>query len=93
MPYVNETQKQRVAVGAGSLTTGELTYALQQVINAHLLDRLRIGALTFQQLAEVVGALECCKADFIDRILMPYEARKAAENGDVWDAKLIATNR
>lgn len=93
MPYVGPTSKQRVAAGSGGLTTGELTYQLQQVVQTFLLDRQRVGELTYSALAGVLGALDGCKADFIDRILLPYEAVKCATNGDCWDARLIATNR
>jgi hypothetical protein len=94
MPYVDDASKRRVEVGSGSLTVGELTYGLQQVVQDFLLDRVRCeGTLRYEHCAQVLGALEGCKADFVDRVLLPYEATKAAQNGDVWDVRLIATNR
>jgi len=94
MPYVNEASKQRVASGSGGLGSGELTYQLQQVIQGFLLDRLRInGQIRYDDLGDVTHALVLCQADFVDRIVLPYEAVKCATNGDVWDSRLIATNR
>lgn len=66
------------------MDVGELTYSLQQIICAYVDDQ----ALRYQQIAEVLGALEGCKLDFIERIVLPYEQKKLAENGDVWPASL-----
>ncbi len=78
---------------------GELTYKLQNTIMEYLEQRslatefgYREGieqGLHYSDLAEVVAALECCKADFVDRILLPYEHKKCAENGDVWHPVLL----
>lgn len=78
---------------------GELTYMLQNTIMVYLEQRSQAREfgylpdiereLHFSDLGEVVAALECCKIDFVDRILLPYEHRKCAENGDVWHATLL----
>ena len=91
MPYVNQEARDRIDRGHCPETVGELTYELQQLVQRYLLRLNR--PLHYSDHAEVLAALKGCEADFIDRILLPYEATKAAENGDVWDARLIATNR
>jgi hypothetical protein len=44
--------------------------------------------LKYQTLAECLGALEGAKLDLIERVVKPYEAKKAEENGDVWPDSL-----
>ena len=80
MPYIEP--KIRVMLGAGVYPrdVGELTYVIQQTINNYLSEH----RLRYQALAEVLGALEGAKADFINRVLLPYETKKRKENGDVW---------
>jgi hypothetical protein len=36
---------------------------------------------------EIVGALECCKQEFIRRKLNPYEDKKIKENSDVYSTE------
>ena len=91
MPYVTHEARNRIDRGHCPETVGELTYEMQQLAQRYLLRLDR--ELHYSDHAEVLAALEGCKADFIDRILMPYEATKCAENGDCWDERLIATNR
>ena len=58
---------------------GELTYAIQQLLRSYTFN-----GTDYQTFAECLGALEGAKADFVDRVLLPYEAKKCEENGDVW---------
>ena len=89
MPYCTEEAKHRIDHGNQPQNVGELTYKLTSVIQAYLHEH----GLRYQQVAEISGALHQCSRDFDERIVMPYEATKVAENGDVWDSSLIATNR
>jgi hypothetical protein len=84
MPYVNEDGRVGVAQ-SGPTTVGELTFAFQQLISEYLTKE----GLSYQQIAECLGALEGCKADFIERIVKPYEVRKRVENSDVWPGKML----
>jgi hypothetical protein len=68
------------------LNVGQLTYQLQQVLLTFIEDR----ELKYQTLAECLGALEGAKLDLIERVVKPYEAKKAEENGDVWPASLTS---
>ena len=38
----------------------------------------------YSEINKMVGALECCKLEFYQRLAIPYEMMKANENGDVY---------
>lgn len=80
MPYIVQGAKDSLERGAKPHNAGDLTYQLQQVVQ----DYIESHGRAYQTYAEVLGALEGCKADFIDRVLLPHERRKRIENGDVW---------
>jgi hypothetical protein len=62
-----------------------LTYLLQQ----SLLTYLEHKDLRYQTIAEVLGAIEGVKLDFIERVVKPYEEQKRKDNGDVWPNSLL----
>ena len=39
----------------------------------------------YSEINEAVGVLECTKHEFYRRVASPYEDRKSAENGDVFN--------
>lgn len=83
MPYLTDDRKSELAAGESALTAGDLTFEIQQSILTYLGEQPN-----YQTMAEVLGALEGAKADFIERVLKPYEAKKRIANGDVWPAEL-----
>lgn len=91
MPYVDDDDKKLLDQYPDSATLpGSFTYLLQQLAQKHLLRRLgENGKLAYADIQEVLGCTEGFKADYIDRILLPYERRKRHENGDVWSAELL----
>lgn len=80
MPYLTTEAKSKLDAGTVPRTAGELTYLLARQVQKYLPEELR-----YEHMATVLGALEGCKSDFIDRILLPYEHRKWRDNGDVWN--------
>jgi hypothetical protein len=38
----------------------------------------------YQGINDIVGALECCKQEFIRRVVNPYEAEAIMRNGDIY---------
>ena len=40
---------------------------------------------SFQDLNELIGALECAKQELYRRVVAPYEEDKIEENGDVYE--------
>lgn len=80
MPYVPKRVKKYLAKNNPPAGPGDLTYLFQQDIKRYI-EHMGEGYGTF---AQVLGALEGAKADFVDRVLLPYEHKKHDENGDVW---------
>jgi hypothetical protein len=52
-----------------------------RVLSAWLQKR----GLSYAAIADVVTVLETAKLEFYRRVAAPYEDRKVAENGDVYD--------
>ena len=89
MPYIDKTRRRHLDGRASYLespqptspqSVGELTYKLSMQLHHYLGDK----GLSYQALAECLGALEGCKADFERRVLAPYEDEAIQRNGDIW---------
>ena len=82
MPYIDK--KRRGFVEPFPLLTpdnpGELTYQITKLCTAYLEKK----DLSFQTIAEIVGALECTKGEFQRRVVGKYEDQKIKQNGDVY---------
>jgi len=80
MPYITEKQKNKLYKNCIPESAGELNYLLtieiRKYINKH--------DYCYQTMNDIVGALECCKQEFIRRIVNPYEDTKIKENGDIY---------
>lgn len=92
MPYVTDECK-RSLQHRPPQTAGELTYVIQQAVVGYLDHCDKLTGNNYTTYGTVLLALRGCEADFVDRILLPYEYMKCAENGDVWPSHLIPTNR
>ena len=79
VPYIKENRRQ-IVYEEGAATVGELTYLFCKEIKYYL----HVRGESYQVFAEVLGALEGTKLDFIERKVKDYEQRKRAENGDIW---------
>lgn len=79
MPYINDTDKYAVDCG-GPTKPGQLNYAITEVLLAYL----EYKGKSYSTLNDIVGALECAKAEFIRRVVNDYENQKMIENGDVY---------
>ena len=85
MPYIHqEIKDDRELLIQCEHEPGVLTYQIQQAIQNFLLAE----DVSYARLAAVLGCLEGAKADFIDRVLLPYEHVKCKDNGDVWQTSL-----
>lgn len=82
MPYIKA--KDRPAVTPHSAhparSIGELTFQIVALIN----DYVSIVPRDYALYAQVIGALECAKAEIYRRVVAPYEDQKEHENGDVF---------
>ena len=79
MPYIKKNQRNNVWT-YGPQTVGDLTFLLTDLLKGYLLGK----GESYQTYAEMLGALAGAKLDLIERKIKPYEAKKCAENGDVW---------
>lgn len=80
MPYID--QEQRYALDNGGLPKqiGELNYVVTRACDAFL---MRTG-VSYTNINQVIGVLECAKMELYRRIAAPYEDRKARDNGEVY---------
>ena len=60
-------------------TAGELNYAITRIVDTYL-----NGALSYDGINSIIGALECAKLELYRRVAAPYENVKIHENGDVY---------
>ena len=63
------------------LKPGELNYAITELA----LFYLKRKGVSYTNMNEVIGVLECAKLEFYRRATAPYEDKKVEENGDVYD--------
>lgn len=93
MPYINDETKFKlqsildneewvtdaINTRSGLSNPGELNYMLTTICRNYAGDKYN-----YERLNAIVGALECCKLEFVRRMVSPYEDKKIAENGDVY---------
>lgn len=81
MPYVDEVARRRLADPARTPhNAGELNYRITQAVVQYLV----FYGTSYMTINDIMGALSGAKAEFYRRIAVPYEDRKAAENGNVY---------
>lgn len=78
MPYIKQEDKERVLT-TGPTNAGELNFALTVLVQGYFVN----NGSRYQQINDIVGALEGCKLEFTRRVTNPYEDVKIKLNGDV----------
>ena len=83
MPYIEKKDRQSINVRTDRdlQTPGELNFALTTLCVQYL-----GGDFSYQDLNDVLGALEGAKLEFYAKVARPYEELKEAENGTVYRA-------
>ena len=61
-------------------TPGELNFLISHLCAQYVKN----NGLRYQQINDVLGALEGAKQEFYRRVAVPYEDKKIQENGDVY---------
>lgn len=82
MPYIPQVRRMAISLsGEKPETPGELNYAITMLCTdyADVVGR----EATYQDLNDVIGALEAAKLEFYRRKVVPYEDSKIEENGDL----------
>ena len=89
MPYVNEETRDHLYCdleGTGwplmpeAKTPGELGYMLGLLLDGYFKGQKP----SYARFAEAAGVLHTVLFDFLVRFLLPYEAKKLEENGEVY---------
>jgi len=90
MPYIVKEQRQALDGSIKQLSDimknakddsqkGVLNYVITKLI-LNLLE----GNTRYNNINNIVGALECCKIEFYRRLAAPYEDTAVERNGDVY---------
>lgn len=91
MPYIKQKDRDRIIeksvdgesnkiVMDAINKAGELNYAITEL----MIDYLNRKGLSYTNMNEVIGVLECAKMELYRRAAAPYEDQKIEENGDVY---------
>jgi len=81
MPYIDKASRKRLSEGAVPQAAGALNYTLPRLLDGYI---QRKGGVSYANLNEVIGVLECVKLELYRRVAAPYEDRKCEESGDVY---------
>ncbi len=93
MPYIPETERKGIdkllnevlenIIDNNINTHGKLNYMISKIIHTFVEKQ----GMNYQNLNNVIGMLECVKAEYYRRIVSPYEDIKKNENGEVFERK------
>ena len=82
MPYLQDpTHRDRLILGEDlPQNGGDLNFMICDLVESFLYRK----GLTYANINECAGAIECAKLEIYRRIAAPYENGKATQNGDVF---------
>jgi len=81
MPYISAVSR-KVMINTGQPNNaGELNYLFTMIIDDYLVR----NGLKYQNINDVIGALEGAKLELYRRVAAPYEDEKIKQNGDVYN--------
>ena len=82
MPYIKpDVRRDLTKKGYSPMYPGELNFVLARECDAYINEK----GISYTTYNEVIGVLECLKLELARRFLFPYEDKKWAENGDVFE--------
>lgn len=79
MPYVSKESRVFLDNGDEPLSPGNLNYVISKAVH----DYVRESGVSYAICNEVIGVLDCAKAEFYRTVVAPYEDKKRLENGPV----------
>lgn len=79
MPYIPQSEKNRVDQDNLITTAGQFNYALNQLVSIYIEQ----NGFNYQTSNDIIGAMECAKLELYRRLVAPYEDGKILQNGDV----------
>ena len=80
MPYIKKPDRERLDGGVEAESPGELNYLITKTIDSYLSRK----GLSYTNINEIIGVLECAKLELYRRVAAKYEDSKIAANGDVY---------
>tara|TARA_B100000941_G_scaffold72482_1_gene49195 strand:- start:1731 stop:1985 length:255 start_codon:yes stop_codon:yes gene_type:complete len=80
MPYIKKEDRIKLNKSNISNNSGELNFQITMLINSYLERK----GVSYTNLNEVIGVLECAKLEIYRRLAAKYEDKKISENGDVY---------
>ena len=80
MPYLEQGIRASLKNGRVPSEAGELNYLITQLCDAFLMKT----GVSYKNINQVIGAIECAKLEFYRRIAAPYENKKGLENGEAY---------
>lgn len=87
MPYISQEQKEVLSTAEDPFKAmegpGDMNFVISTILNEYIKDK----GLSYSTINEVIGILECAKLELYRRIAVPYENKKIAENGDVYNVE------
>lgn len=85
MPYIKKARRKAITMRQTAKDPGELNYAITILILDYIYSkRDERGAIKYQDINDVLGAVEGAKLEFYRRFAAEYEDDKIKENGDVY---------
>jgi len=94
MPYIKNTKRGKISPARESNTNhiemnnidcaGDLNYAFTMI----LINYIERKGLNYQNINDIVGALEGAKSEFQRRTVIKYEDTKRLNNGDVYPVNM-----
>jgi hypothetical protein len=78
MPYIQKHRRKEATIQP--VSAGELNFAVTQLV----INYIETHSLSYTTINDVVGVLDLAKAEFIRRVVVPYEEKKKETNGDVY---------
>jgi hypothetical protein len=90
MPYIAQDQRQKIEDAVIALadeveSPGQLNFAITRLVLHYLTN---VGSVSYTRIAELTGVLENVKQEFYRRVAAPYEDKKCAQHGDVYQELL-----
>ena len=89
MPYIRKERREEIGysyLGDAPDTAGEMNYSITTQIRDWI-DDPDTGVVNYEKYNAAIGVLECVKMELYRRVVAPYEDKKCAENGDVFDVE------
>ena len=91
MPYISQEKRELLQHSLASLAAGIIVAdqkdqagVLNYCISALLNEVLKTNGISYRNVNELIGVLECAKLELYRRVASPYEDLKIQSNGDVF---------